>query len=258
MEPELDERDILVLECIRDSGEPMGSWSLVDRLEAHGHKVSSASIGRMLYRLERLGYVVGQSNRGRVITDEGRRAIGASKAQNSMESHRQRLEHLVNSKVLEEFLMVLQARRAIERETARLAAENITEAQERALERILEEQEEKSKRNESIADIDIAFHREIAKASHNFALQALYEILATMRQQSELFEFVRSRVDSTYRQAHRSILKALCAHDGDEAERCIMRHMDSLIDDVTKYWDLYAESDADSPRREQEKTDEPR
>jgi len=247
MESRLDELDIIVLECIRDSGEPMGSWALVDRLEALGHRVSSASIGRMLYRFERLGYVMGQGNRGRTITPLGLRAIELSRARRTIDSHRSRLESLINSAVLEEYVMVLQARRAIERETARLAAENITEAQERSLELILEEQEEKAKRGESIADVDIAFHRGIAKASHNHALQALYEILSTMRQQSEMFEFLRSRVDSTYRQAHRAILSAIAAHDPDEAERCIIRHMDSLIGDVTKYWDLYTDSGADGP-----------
>jgi len=255
MNKDLDERDVIVLECVRDADEPMGSWALVDSLEAHGHKVSSASIGRMLYRLERLGYVEGQSNKGRVITKEGVRAIEHHKARSSLDTHRRRLETLINSKVLEEYLMVLQARRAIERETARLAAENVTEAQLQELRRILEDQEAKARRGESIADVDVAFHREIAKASHNSALQALYEILATMGQQSELFEFLRSQVDASYRQAHRSVFTALTEHDADEAERCIIRHMDSLIEDVTKYWDRYTDeseegrgADAPGPR----------
>jgi DNA-binding FadR family transcriptional regulator len=163
-----------------------------------------------------------------------------------MDPHRQQLENLVNSKVLEEFIMVLQARRAIERETVRLAAEHITKEQESVLEAILEEQEEKAKHDESIASIDIAFHREIARASHNTALQSLYEILSTMGQQSELFEFVRSRVDATYRQAHRRIMEAITAHDADAAERCIIQHMNSLIGDVSKYWNLYADSTAET------------
>ena len=52
MAAELEDRDFIVLESIRASHEPIGSWALVDSLEAKGHKVSSASIGRILYRLE--------------------------------------------------------------------------------------------------------------------------------------------------------------------------------------------------------------
>ncbi|NLJ47510.1 MAG: FadR family transcriptional regulator, partial [Treponema sp.] len=95
----------------------------------------------------------------------------------------------------------------------------------------------RARRGESIADIDIAFHRGIATASRNSALLALYGILSTMGQQSELFEYVRSRVNAPYRPAHRAILDAICSHDPDEAERNMIRHMDALIEDVTKYWD---------------------
>ncbi len=237
MKQPLDDRELIVLECIRDSTEPLGSWSLVEHLEGRGYRVSSASIGRILYKLEQRGYVEGQGNRGRIITGAGVAVIGKTRAFNSMDSHRRDLENLINSKVLEDFIMVLQARKAIERETARLAAENITETEKRTLTAILEEQEIKAARGESIADVDIAFHRGIAAASRNSALLALYGILSTMGQQSELFEYVRSRVNAPYRPAHRSILEAICSHDPDEAERRIIRHMDALIEDVTRYWD---------------------
>lgn len=241
MKQPLEDRELIVLECIRDSQEPLGSWSLVEYLEKKNFKVSSASIGRILYRLEQRGYVEGKGNKGRVITRAGLEAISKTKAFNSMDAHRKDLENLINSKVLEDYTMVLQARKAIERETARLAAENITEAQKNSLMAIMEEQDAKAARRESIADLDIAFHRGIAEASHNSALLALYGILATMGQQSELFEYVRSRVNAPYPSAHHAILEAICAHDPDEAERCIMKHIDALIKDVTKYWDSYRE-----------------
>lgn len=239
MKSSLDERDLLLLECLRDAGGPLGSWSLVEELEKRGCKVSSASIGRILYRLESLGFVESQANKGRVITEEGRRAIGKTKAYLSMDHHRKKLESLIDSRILDEFIMVLQARKAIERETVRLAAENISEAKLHRLEELILEQEAKASRGESIADIDIAFHREIAEASTNSALLALYGILAMMGQQSELFEFMRSRVGTSYRSAHRSILEALKAHDADQAERCIIGHMDGLIEDVKKYWEIF-------------------
>lgn len=239
MKANLDERDVAVLECVRDSGEPMGSWSLVEELEKRGQRTSSASIGRILYRLESLGLLESQANKGRVITDEGQRALQKTRTINSIAAHQKHLEQLLNSRVLDEFVMVLQARKAIERETARLAAENSPESKLRQLEAILQEQEEKASRGEGIAEVDIAFHRAIAEASGNSALLALYGILAMMGQQSELFEFVRSRVNSPYRKAHRCILEALKARDPDAAELCMIRHMDSLIEDVRMYWEHY-------------------
>jgi len=237
----LDERDLMVLEFIRDAGEPLGSWSLVEECEKRNCKVSSASIGRILYRLESLGYVESRTNKGRVLTKQGLKAIERAKSYKSFDMHRKELENLIDSRILDEYIMVLQARKAIERETVRLAAENITEAKLEHLKQILEEQEAKAARGESIAEVDIAFHRGIAEASTNSALVALYGILAMMGQQSELFEFMRSRVGGNYRTAHRSILEALTAHDPDKAETCISGHMDSLIEDVKKYWEHYRE-----------------
>lgn len=235
----MDERDLIILELVRDTDGPVGSWCLVEELEKKGYRISSASIGRILYKLESYGYLESHTNKGRTITPQGIKAIKKIRMMHSIERHREDLEKLVNSRLLDEFVMVLQARKAIERETARLAAENITEPELKELEAILKEQEEKASRGESIADIDIAFHRTIAEASKNSALLALYGFLAMMGQQSELFEFVRSRVNNPYRKAHRDILNALEAHDPDEAERCIVLHMDSLVDDVSKYWEIY-------------------
>lgn len=237
MKVSLDDRDLSILECIRDAGEPVGSWFLVEELEKKGCKISSASIGRILFRLESLGYVESQTNKGRILTAAGLKAMDKARMQSSIDRHKKDLESLVNSRILDEFIMVLQARKAIERETARLAAENISEAKLNHLREIIEEQEEKASRGESIAEVDIAFHRGIAEASNNSALIALYGILSMMGQQSDLFEYVRSRVDSPYRSAHRAILEALAAHDGEEAERRIIKHMDSLISDVGKYWE---------------------
>ena len=241
MKRHLGERELVVLECLRDSSGPIGSWSLVESLEARKFKVSSASIGRILYSLERQNLVEGKGNQGRVITKSGLQAIKQTKAVNSMNLQRENLENLINSDVMEEYIMVLQARKAIERETVRLAAENITEAQIKVLQDILHEQIVKREKGESIAEIDIAFHREIALASHNKALLSLYGILATMGQQTELFEFLRHRVNAPYQQAHSAILQAISAHDPDEAERCIIKHLDALIEDVTNYWDKYRE-----------------
>jgi DNA-binding FadR family transcriptional regulator len=237
MKKTLDERDLIVLECIRDAGEPVGSWCLVEELELKGCKTSSASIGRILYRLESLGLVASQANKGRILTAQGIKAMQKARMIDSIDRHRKDLEKLINSRILDEFIMVLQARKAIERETARLAAENISETKLKHIEEILDQQQAKADKGESIAEVDIAFHRSIAEASNNSALMALYGILAMMGQQSELFEHMRSMVDSSYRRAHRSIYEALMAHDVDEAERCMIHHMDSLIEDVSKYWE---------------------
>ncbi|MBB6217062.1 DNA-binding FadR family transcriptional regulator [Anaerosolibacter carboniphilus] len=236
----LDDKELIVLECIASSEEPIGSWLLVELLEERSVNTSSATIGRILNRLERVGYVEKESVKGRVITQKGLEAIRNAKTIEKINFHKNELDKMINTKVLEDFIMVLQARKAIERETARLAAQHSTDQEIEYMASILRRQEDHFTNHSSIAQDDIDFHKAIAKASRNTVLESLYTIISTMGQQSKLFEHVRTQVKSPYSKSHRDILNAIKNHDADEAERCMIQHTENLIQDVTMYWDEYA------------------
>lgn len=235
----LDEKEVMILECIRESGEAIGSWYLVEKMEEKDIYVSSATIGRILTHLESLGYVVKEGSKGRNITNSGIEALQRTKTINTINFHKEELEKLINTKVLEDFVMVLQARKAIERETAILAAQNITEAEIKKMEEILRTQEANYAKKLSIASDDINFHKAIAKASRNTVLESLYNIISNFGQQSNLFEYIRAQVKSPYNISHRKIFEALKNHDEAEAERTMLEHMQNLEKDVTAYWDIY-------------------
>lgn len=242
MEQILDEKELLVLECIKGAKEPIGSWHLVERLEDKNISVSSATIGRILTHLEKLGYVEKESFKGRVITPKGIEAIDKAKAIEEINYHKNELDKLINTKVLEDFIMVLQARQAIERETARLAAEKVTYEEIESMEKILILQENNYKKGLSIAQDDIDFHKAIAKASRNAVLESLYNIISTSGQQSRLFEYIRAQVRSPYNESHRNIFNAIKNHDSVEAEKHMIIHMQNLFKDVSSYWDRYNDS----------------
>ncbi|MFZ5967941.1 MAG: FCD domain-containing protein [Bacillota bacterium] len=235
----LDDKELIVLECIASSKEPLGSWVLVEKLEEKDINTSSATIGRILNRLERLGYVEKESFKGRLITKQGMEAIERAKTIERINYHKNELDKMINTKVLENYIMVIQARKAIERETARLAAQNITDAEIEYIENIVKEQEIRRAKNESIADADINFHKAIAKASRNMVLESLYTIISTFGQQSKLFEHIRSQVKSPYITSHKDIFEAIKRHDEDEAENRMIEHMENLMKDIVMYWDYY-------------------
>ena len=126
--------------------------------------------------------------RGRSITELGKQEIDAANTTIELDYYKQSLDDLINYDQLENFEMVLEARLAIERQTARLAAERITERELEKLVEIVRKQESHSRDHQSIANDDIAFHSTIAEASKNKALFSLYMMLSTMGQQSQLFE----------------------------------------------------------------------
>ncbi len=235
----LDERTRNTLEIISDSRVPVGSWYIVHELEKRGIDVSSATVGRLLNHLEQRGFLAKQSIRGRTITEKGSNALKNAYLAARLEQHKKNLDELINSKVLENFLMVLEARKAIEKTTARLAAERITPEQIDSLRRIIDKQEHDHSIKVSIANDDIAFHRTIAEASGNEALASLYMILATMGQQSQLFEHLRKQVHTSLMSGHNEIYEALKEHDPVRAERAMEAHLEQLRLDVNTYWDRF-------------------
>ncbi|MEL7601854.1 MAG: FCD domain-containing protein [Bacillota bacterium] len=243
MRQQLYEKELAVLECLKSSGIPLGSWNLVEKLEERGMSVSSATIGRILNTLERMGLVKKNGHSGRIITPAGVEALSNAKVIDNIKQHTEKLEQLVTTTVLEDYILVLEARKAIEREAARLAAENITETELQALEEILAEQSKRHSNNESIAANDIAFHRAIAHASRNKVLEALYMMLFSYGQQTSIFEFIRRQVNAVYMRSHLDIFEALKAHDPDRTEQCMIHHIDSLMEDVSMYWDEFSDQE---------------
>lgn len=251
MKQPIDQKELMVLECISSSETPLGSWYLVEELEKRGIKISSATIGRILVRLEKFGYLEKVGVKGRKITKKGLETIAEAQTIKKINYHKQRLDKMITTEVLENFIMVLEARKAIERETARLAAQNITKKEIETLEAIIERQEGNYSKGISIAQDDIDFHRTIAKASRNVVFEALYNIISTYNQQSELFEKIRRQVKSPYNVSHRKIFQALKNHDDVAAEKFMLEHMQNLIKDVSTFWDeYYGNGSGDEKERE--------
>lgn len=229
-------RELAILEIIAESDEPVGSWHVVNRLEEEGISVSAATIGRMLNKLETQGYLQKHSIKGRTITPQGLEAIDHTYKTRKIEEHKRHLDELINSNVLHKFLQVLEARKAIERTTARLAAEHITDEELDKLSQIIERQQNDYNQQKSAAQDDIDFHRTIAVASRNEALYSLYMILSMMGQQSELFEQLRNRLHAPYMGSHRAIFEALKTRSPEQAEAAMAQHIDHLCEDVDTYW----------------------
>ncbi|UCF97206.1 MAG: FCD domain-containing protein [Spirochaetaceae bacterium] len=240
MDTTFTDREITILEVIGEYGQPLGAWNLAELLINKGINVGTSTVGRTLNRLEKKGFLTKkQSNRGRTITEKGRAFLSDYRQEMQLKPLNKRLRDMLNTRVLEKYLMVLEARKVLERAIVRLAATQITAEEIAQLTRNVHERENRHRQSKSHADLDIAFHTTIAKACRNQVLSLLYQTIATLGQQSELFQALRQRVGAPYLTSHREILEALKINDPDRAEECIVEHIDMLIGDVKRYWDTY-------------------
>jgi DNA-binding FadR family transcriptional regulator len=229
------DRDLEILSIIQNSVEPIGSWALVGLLEEKGLLYSTATIGRILHQLEQQGYLEKKGYQGRIITKKGENAIVLASKIKEMEGYKEKLDDILNSDRLHHFLMVLEARKTIERETTRLAALNITKKEIKALKAIESKRVAAHKQLWRHPSDDREFHHLIAKASRNQILIIFSQILSVLSQKTELFDYMRTKTDTPYYIGHRKVIAALEEKNPDKAEKGMIEHIDRLIEDVSKW-----------------------
>ena len=235
-----NDRELEVLNMIRSSDEPIGSWALVDMFEKKGINLSPATIGRILNQLDKRGYLEKRSYKGRVITTKGERAMEQAARLRQISKCGNDLDSLLDAKVLRHFIMVLEARRAIERETVRLAAANITAEEVEKLGEIDRQREKNYQAGRLDAKNDILFHKVIAEASRNEVLKVFLNLIHVLRQQSDVFDYMRSKMSEPYFISHDKILRCLRERNAAKAGKAMEEHLDTLISDVEKYCTEYA------------------
>lgn len=238
----LDYIEIEILKIINNANKPIGTWAIENKLNENNIVVSTATVGRILSKLENSDYLEKYKNEGRIITPEGKLAIKKAETIDIINFHQEKIDEIISTEILENFITVLQARKAIEKETCRLAASKISEEGLIKLKEIIDRQNEKIKTGESIADEDLDFHRTIANESGNTILEAMYNIISTFKQQSTLFEYMRSQINSPYSTSHINIYNAIKNKDEDEAEKLMAEHVDNLKKDVLTYWNKFKKS----------------
>jgi DNA-binding FadR family transcriptional regulator len=240
VDPNTTDREFLVLNLIQASEVPIGSWALVESIAEKGISLSSATVGRILNHLEKQGYLVKDGSKGRVITQKGEAAMKNALKYREMEGYKKKLDDLLTTNMLNHFIMVLETRKVIERSTVALAVGYITDGEIEKLRRIEARRDEDYKKSRINAHHDIEFHQTIANASRNEVLKIFSQIISMIGQQSDLFDYMRAKMETPYYISHKKILKAIDERNAELAEKAMVEHIDTLIRDVKVFWKEYA------------------
>src|SRR5664279_4739557 len=130
---------------------------------------------------------------------------------------------------IDDVLRIREVRRALEAETAALAADRATRAQVAALRRALRAIDRSAAENRDGVEEDLAFHRLLAESAGNPHFGRLLEFLEQYTQQAMR---VTRRNDATradfveaVRSEHRGIVDAVAAGDSSLARRRAIQHM---------------------------------
>jgi GntR family transcriptional regulator, transcriptional repressor for pyruvate dehydrogenase complex len=127
-------------------------------------------------------------------------------------------------------------RQFLEVPSVRLAATNGTDEDVADLRRIVELQRVASLDDPSIPDLDMEFHSKIAQASGN---RLLLTFVQALHRETEpvLYLDLSPEVGRTAWRQHNELVRAIAAHDADEAERTVIEHLEYLRTHISKSLD---------------------
>lgn len=238
MAKEVDNYVYEILRILAEKAEPLGSGQLSQFMHLKGFSISEATVGRILSQLDKKKMTEKLGFQGRIITNNGREELVQMQNFRERRKFGNRFMEILESLKEKDLLDILIARKAIERELARLAALYSTEAEIKLLETVLAEQQEFSVRKQLTAEHDVKFHKTIAVAGKNKVLAAALDLIRHDAQLSPILEYIRTQVGGELVVGHGEIVRAIKLRDPDQAERAMIEHIDSLIQDVKRYWSM--------------------
>lgn len=231
------ELEYLVLKAIADSAEPIGSWALRDGLARAGVSVSEATAGRILREMDRRGFTERRGFRGRVLTPRGEERLQALARERQASHHQHAFLQALRAHNREQLIEILEARRAIESEVARLAALRAPPDLLEEMARVVDRHQAQVAARLTGWQEDAAFHRLLARAAGNRLLLAASELVREEGQLSPVLEYIRGRVGSVMVTDHRTILEKVVARDPEGAQQAMARHIDNVMRDVLRFWE---------------------
>ena len=235
------------LAAVAESKTPLGAWNLRKVFDGKGIQVSEATCGRLLRTIEDAGYVEATGRRGRVVTSRGLKALEEWRQRQGRYRSQQAFSQSLQIRGASELKDVLVARKAIEGETAALAAIHATDEDIQKLQLLIQDHKKTVATGASATDENSAFHRAVSQACKNKVLSAAVDIIYRHPDVQKALEYIRNQVGSILVEDHLPILDRIIARDPDGAKREMLAHIENVIHDVDTYWKEWM-----SPSGEQE------
>lgn len=245
------ELEYVALKAIAESPQPLGSWGLRDGLAQAGIALSEATAGRLLRDLDKRGFTERRGFRGRVLTPRGQERLQALAQEHRNSRNRQAFLDGLRAHNREQLLEILEARRAIETEVARLAALRADPVLIGEMEQAVGRHQAQVAAQRTGWHEDASFHHLLARAAGNRLLLAASELVREQGQLSPVLEYIRRRVGSVMVADHRTILERVRSGDAEGAARTMARHIDNIIADVVRFWEQNPPGEVDGASLEQ-------
>ena len=199
-----------------------GDWLPGDRLPSITHlakelQVGTGTIREALRSLQSIGMIKIEHGSGVYVT--------GARPSTELSSHFQ--------KVGDGLLLALaETRRILEPELAALAAERGTAGELMDIEGLVSKMEEEQKHGNDFAELDVLFHRQIAKAARNPILYQTLEGVSDLFLESRRAILLDPNAVLRALRYHALIAEALRLRNASQARLLMQGHMNSMLDEI--------------------------
>jgi GntR family transcriptional repressor for pyruvate dehydrogenase complex len=229
-------RELVILTAIGDSSAPLGCGSLAKALQDAGWTVGEATVGRMLRELETRRLLTKVGRQGRRLAEPGRVRLRELLLRQRQLENGQVIQEMLKRASQEELLEVLVARRAVEAETAALAAQRADAAALDAIRAAVDISRDHADHAAYSSTDDVRFHMAVAAAAGNRILAATLDMIRQAEWLFPAFLHIRQRTSGRVMVDHAAIYQAIQARDPWSARSMMVAHLEQVMADVRAFW----------------------
>jgi GntR family transcriptional repressor for pyruvate dehydrogenase complex len=244
-----EDRELILLAAIGDSAAPVGCGTLAKVLQHSGWTVGEATVGRMLRDLETGHLLTKVGRQGRLMAEPGRQRLRELTLRRRQLESGQVIHDMLSRASQDELLEVLVARRAVEGETASLAAQRADAAQLQAIAEAVAISRDHADHAAYSSEDDVRFHTRVAAASGNPVLAATLEVIRQAEWLFPAFLHIRRHTSGRIVVDHAAIYEAMRARDAWSARAMMVAHIEQVMADVRACWAGGAEAGSDAIER---------
>lgn len=227
-----DTLTLIALSTLAESDGPTGARRLAEIFTRNGYETAEATAGRFLHKLDEAGLSSSIGKQGRTLTEAGKLRLNEMRWQAQILSETAKVAEAVDATHRRELFGLLYARRAVESETARLAALQGTDADIAAIIEAAGNCHCVSHQDRNLNAQ--SFHRAVIHASRNPLLIAVGTLLLNPQIEPAakmvLSDISQQRGDSAELSGHHAaITQAIAERDSVRAETLMREHIDAMI-----------------------------
>jgi len=224
----------LIGRSMGDSDVPLGAWTLKEKLEQCGIDCGTATVGRYLKELDSKGMTTRKSNQGRVLTEEGKIWVEQTRDNVLRAQMHNKSSRALRVDNYSDLLDLIRARKAIEVEGVRLAANCATSEEVTKLKNSVMIHYRYVAEGRDPTEPALEFHSILAAMSHNRFIKTMFDMLVfeERRIEDEMDQLLTRERGDIYVVEHDDILKAVAEKNEEQAAALMEQHLDALLSAV--------------------------